>query len=295
MHFALRIIAVAVFSVLAGVFPLAALADDWEVIKLRGIVLQLAAGDWVPLERGMVVSDDRPLRTLASGRAELQRGNERISLGPNTQVQIHDRTGKQFTTVQQYFGTVSVEAEVRDVQHFAVQTPFLAAVVKGTRFEVRSSEAGCAVEVLRGQVAVEERATGANVLVAAGQQARIGPGEPFAVSGKGVLPVIRTSEGEVSGSDGVTVTTGPDDGHGQTGAPGLRLGVNKDKGERPDAPGLRLDVGNGAGTNVGVGVGGGAGVQAGVQTPVGNVGVGVSGGGGVQVSVGGLSLGLGGN
>ena len=116
---------------MSSTMTMAAFADDWVAVKLRGQVLQLVGDDWSRLQRGDVVSDDRVIRTLGNGRVDLQRDAEVISLGGNTQIQIKDKTGKRYTTVQQYFGTVEVEAEVQNVQHFAVQTPLLAAVVKG--------------------------------------------------------------------------------------------------------------------------------------------------------------------
>ncbi len=152
----------------------AASADEWLVTKLRGSVLQLEAGSWIALERGDIVADDRALRTLASGRVELQRGAEVISLGPNTQAEIHDRPGARFTTVEQVAGIVTIEAEVRNVKHFAVETPFLAAVVKGTRFEVRSSAGGSSVKVLRGVVAVVDLESGESIDVPAGEEVGVG-------------------------------------------------------------------------------------------------------------------------
>lgn len=51
----------------------------------------------------------------------LARDDETIELGPNTQIRILDEEGaKPFTTVQQQFGTVSIEAKVENVEHFAV-------------------------------------------------------------------------------------------------------------------------------------------------------------------------------
>ena len=48
----------------------------------------------------------------------LTRGAETIELAPGTQIRIYDRGGrKPFTTVAQQSGTVSIEAEVRQVQH----------------------------------------------------------------------------------------------------------------------------------------------------------------------------------
>ena len=81
---------------------------------------------------------------------------------------------KPFTTVQQSFGQVAVEAEVENVQHFAVQTPYVAAVVKGTRFTVTSDAKGASVSVQRGHVEVDDKANKTHVTISIGQSARTG-------------------------------------------------------------------------------------------------------------------------
>jgi hypothetical protein len=165
----------------------AALAHDWEVTRLRGGVLQLVDGEWLKLERGGVVPDNRVIRTLANGHVEFQRGEEQVALAPNTQIQIFDKGGrKPFTTVKQYFGEVTIEAEVRNVQHFAVETPYLAAVVKGTKFVVTSGDDGAEVAVKRGHVFVEDHATHESVTVNVGQTASVGSdADGLSVSGRG--------------------------------------------------------------------------------------------------------------
>ena len=162
-----------------------ALADDWTVTRLRGTVQQLVGGQWQPLERGNVVPDERTIFTRADGHATLVRGNEAIELGPNTQIEIYDKGGrKPFTTILQHAGTLTVEAEVRNVQHFAVRTTYLAAVVKGTRFTVTARRSGGSVEVLRGQVSVEDEQNDATVLIVAGQKAKVAKGGSVTITGK---------------------------------------------------------------------------------------------------------------
>lgn len=187
-----------------------AMADEWRATKLRGVVLELVDNEWRQLERGDVVPDERVVRTLRTGRVTFQRGNETIELGGQTQVQIYDRGGKPFTTVKQYFGEVGVEADVRQVEHFSVQTPFLSAVVKGTRFTVTSDKQGAEVDVERGHVAVKDRDSGQSTTVSAGQSASSGQGTPLLVSGSGELPAVVDAKGRV-----VTPTTD---------APGPRAG-----------------------------------------------------------------------
>ena len=210
----------------AALFSSTAIADDWTAVKLRGVVVGLFDGEWVKLQRGAIVPDDQPIRTLASGRVTYERGEETIDLGPNTQVQIFDRAGySKHTMVRQYFGRVSVEAEVRDVTHFSVQTPYLAAVVKGTRFVVISGETGARVQVERGAVAVEDSSDRSSVVIAAGQEAVAAPGRVMAVSGRGELPEVvdvngkpvnaRAEEARNGGSNGVGAS-----GSGKASAPG---------------------------------------------------------------------------
>ena len=188
-----------------GLLMSSAFADDWVAVKLRGQVLQLVDGNWQPLQRGDVVPDDRVVRTLNTARVEFQRDAELIALGPNTQIQIVDKSGKRFTTVKQYFGEVAIEAEVQNVQHFAVQTPFLAAVVKGTRFTVRTSRKSSGVEVERGHVAVESLITHSSTLLSAGQSATASQTEDLKVAGKGELPVVIGADGETLSVDGIPV------------------------------------------------------------------------------------------
>ena len=52
-------------------------------------------------------------------------------------------------------GEIEFDVEKRHVKHFAVKTPFLAAVVKGTHFVVRAGADGDSVAVERGIVEVE--------------------------------------------------------------------------------------------------------------------------------------------
>lgn len=189
----LRLLALIAFAV----FATQARADNWDVSRARGQVLQLVDGDWQPLRRGGMVPDDRVVRTGPNGHVALVRGKETIELGPNTQIQIFDTGGrKPFTTVEQAFGTVTIEAEVRNVQHFAVQTPMMAAVVKGTRFTVRSGKGKASVEVKRGHVHVEDTTEHSTTLIAAGQEAEVETGISMSVSGKGKLPPVLAKNGK---------------------------------------------------------------------------------------------------
>ena len=209
--FVLRLMALVVLAFLSTV----AFADSWDVTRVRGHVLQLVDGGWQPLQRGGSIPDGRVVHTGPNGHVALARGKETVELGPNTQIRIFDKGGaRPFTTVEQHFGTVSIEAEVRNVQHFAVQNQFLAAVVKGTRFTVTAGKAGASVEVRRGHVAVENEGDHSTTLLAAGQQATVHKGRGLEVSGRGKLPAVikkggKPSKGEPKGAAKTTVPATP--------------------------------------------------------------------------------------
>ena len=190
-----------------------AFADDWTVTRLRGTVQHMVGGQWQPLERGSVVPDERRIFTRSNGHVTLVRGNESVELGPNTQIEIHDQGGrKPFTTVLQYAGVLTVEAERRNVQHFAVRTAYLAAVVKGTRFTVTARSSGGSVEVLRGQVSVEDKQSKETVLIVAGQKAKVDKRGGLSVSGKtkaAAKPPAGKGKTNASAGSG-HATSGPD-------------------------------------------------------------------------------------
>lgn len=211
MRHAVRAVLAAIV-LLVSIMP--ALADNWVAVKLRGQVMQLVDKQWLALQRGDVVPDDRVIRTMETGKVQFQRGRETIDLGPQTQIRIVDKPGRQYTTVLQDFGSVSIEADVRNVEHFSVKTPHLAAVVKGTKFVVTSGKSKASVKVTRGRVAVEDEHSGQFVVVVAGQTASTETGQPLDVTGRGsnkavILdedgqPVVKESRnsGGANGSSG---------------------------------------------------------------------------------------------
>ena len=148
-----------------------AAADDWKIVSLTGDALVFHAGQWVRLRQGDIVADDAVVRTMANGSLRFMRDRETIDLQPNTQIQIFDRTGERFTTVREFFGTVGIEANVENVKHFSVRTPYLAAVVKGTIFGVSTTTNASAVAVQRGLVGVNDTANISHADVHPGQAA----------------------------------------------------------------------------------------------------------------------------
>jgi hypothetical protein len=209
------------------------MADDWVAERLSGTVLLYQQGEWVPLQRGDIVSDDSHIKTLGNGRVEFVRGAERISVAGQTMIQILDRDGEKFTNVHQHYGEVAVEAEKRNVNHFGISTPYLATVVKGTEFVVKSGSTGASVSVDRGQVSVSQPGTGLNADITPGQSAGVGSTGHFVVSSApgAELPIVRdaggtaiTAPGKVHANapigDEPTAESAPGDRNGNAGMNG---------------------------------------------------------------------------
>ena len=175
-------------------FAVPAFADDWQVNRVRGEVTQKVGSNWQSVQRGDIIPNDRYLKTGEDGRVGLVRSNETIELEGNTQIRIQDAGPDRMTSVLQDFGVVAIEAERRNVMHFSVQTPFLAAVVKGTRFTVRSDRSSASVSVDRGLVQVQDTRNDLVADVRPGQAATVSSQAPLLVEGGGPIAVY-TFEG----------------------------------------------------------------------------------------------------
>lgn len=253
----------------------AALAEEWIAERLRGTVMQLERNTWVALERGDVVPDGGKVRTAANGRLELVRGQESIALGPNTQIAVRDAAGQKMTSVIQSSGVVTIEAEKRNVQHFSVQTPILAAIVKGTQFTVTYSNGLATVDVASGVVQVQDSVHDMVVDVTRGQSAAASLTRPLDVSGPGADMVVFLIEGAaVPAAARDAVLRGDLAGAVANVSAGASAGggiVNVSAGASTGGDSGNVSVGTSAG---------GASVGAGASTGSGSVGVSVGVGGG---------------
>jgi hypothetical protein len=180
------------FALSAGV----AIADDWVVSKMRGGVFVFKAGEWVLLKRGDVISDDSAIQTAKHARVILTRGKESISVAADTRIRIADKNGAKRTVVSQDFGEITVDVEKRNVQHFEVRSPLLAAVVKGTKFTVRARGAEASIDVQRGRVEARDDRAGMKVDVKPRQSVEIDKRDNpvLTVEGRGEKEPIRSTK-----------------------------------------------------------------------------------------------------
>ncbi len=162
----------------------AASAEPWQIAQSSGPV-------WFGSEQTQLVSlgstSDIPggatVVTGDGGRVMLVRGEQTMLIGANAVVTVPDADEGGITTILQRSGEVTFDVDRQKVQHFAVETPYLAAVVKGTSFKVSVDGFEAAVAVDRGLVAVSDLITGEQVDTAQGQRASVsGPGAKLGIS-----------------------------------------------------------------------------------------------------------------
>ena len=165
----------------------------WRISKSSGEASVTTAGQWLVLTEGVMIKPGDNVRTGQTGQVLLKRGEETILMSPNSVIGIaaESKSGLSTTIIQQA-GSILLEVEKRPVKHFAVETPSIAAVVKGTRFRVTVNSSDSRVDVLGGQVEVQDFKSGQYAMVLPKQTAMVsvqGPPGLF-LSGVGSLSSI---------------------------------------------------------------------------------------------------------
>lgn len=158
-----------------GTVPNAFAAEGgiWAVSKSSGEVWIATDGaQQVSLKQDETLRPGDTVRTGRNGRVLLVRGEETILISPNSVIGLPaEKKEGLSTTIVQQAGSILLEVEKRNVKHFEVETPYLAAVVKGTHFSVTVGRNSTKVGVLRGQVEVADFRTGQIAQVLPGQVA----------------------------------------------------------------------------------------------------------------------------
>jgi hypothetical protein len=147
----------------------------------------------VSLGQQDVLKPGDTIRTGRNGRVMLVRGEETILVSPNSVVGLPAENSEGLsTTIVQQAGSILLEVEKRNVKHFEVETPYLAAVVKGTQFRVSVNATSTRIDVIRGQVEVADFRSGQIAQVMPGQAATaFAQGKPgLSLSGTGTFSPI---------------------------------------------------------------------------------------------------------
>jgi hypothetical protein len=304
----LQFLALACFFGLLFTGLSSAQAADWVVTRVSGTVYLVAPGvEAKHVHKGMRLPRGYTIATR-KGRAVLQHGRDAITVAPYTEFALSEHGSfSDRTKLLQRKGEISVDVFPRSGPFFTVETPYLAAIVKGTRFTVSVKKGQAQVNVSEGIVGVKDFATGQVADLKAGQAARsapgvfrglrsvgktranIRPGTPGSPSFGAVNP-DRTAAPEpksgLGGLFGLFGGSGSSTGGNGTsnGSSGVSAGVSAGSG------GVTAGASTG-GTSAGTSVGGG-GISAGASTGGASAGASVGGGGtSAGASAGGASAG----
>jgi FecR protein len=168
--------------------------ETWSVSKSSGEVWMTSTGaQQVSLGQEEVLKPGDTIRTGRNGRVLLVRGAETILVSPNSVIGLPtEKKDGLSTTIVQQAGSILLEVEKRNVKHFEVETPYLAAVVKGTQFRVSVNTGSARIDVIRGQVEVADFRSGQIAQVMPGQVATaFAQGKPgLSLSGSGTFSPI---------------------------------------------------------------------------------------------------------
>ncbi|MEZ5666903.1 MAG: FecR family protein [Alphaproteobacteria bacterium] len=145
--------------------------DYWRVVEVTGEATMLqGANPWnapAPLQVGDVVGPYQSIATQGGASAILSRGQDVIVVYENTTIELPPPAPDQAETqIVQAEGEAFYSVEPRPDPHFAVETPYLIAGVKGTEFALTGG--GTRLEVARGLVDAEDLGTGQHADVPAG-------------------------------------------------------------------------------------------------------------------------------
>ena len=306
----------------------AASAEDvkWTVTEVAGaasVVAPMAASHAV--KKGDTLAPGATLTTGADGKVVFGDGKTTVTVSANSRLTMPADSSDTMTRFAQDLGSVFFKVEKRPMQHFEVQTPLIAAVVKGTQFTVVAGAMEHVVDVTEGLVEVVAMTGGQKELVPAGKSARVrsdapsklklagdpkslGSGTITRAIGAEPIDYAMVTDGLVAATPAVTTLTRTEGGSSESDkgisaatdstVVAVDVGTSTTGGVVADVAVGLGDASSGGGVAVGidagVDIGGGGGVGVGVDV---GAGTGGSGGAGVSVDVsagsGGVGIGVG--
>jgi hypothetical protein len=212
-------------------------AAGWRVDGITGQAsAHRGAGAATPLAVGQVLSAGSEVETGVGAVVFLSHNGDRLIIQPNSRLRIDDPgTAGLLDHFMQSLGSVFYDVEPRKNRSFGVTAPYVAAIVKGTRFLVKIEPDKNSVRVDRGRVLVQSVDGVSSVLVDAGTIATatpsLAPGVRLSSSG---IPDVAPKQATVlPGAVETPASTGAGSG---TNAAGAAVGAVTDAvGDTVDA------------------------------------------------------------
>ena len=171
----------------------------WTVVQVSGEARVRPTGQdqpqipWQTLTPGAQVSVASETETGPNGLVRLTRGEDVIRIMPASRLAIPPRPAASiFTRIRVLLGKAFFDVDKRAGEEFEVQTPYLAAIVKGTSFSVSVTGERSRVNVAEGLVGVTALGNGQSVNIGPGQSARVTSQPNAGVSTETLAPVSYT-------------------------------------------------------------------------------------------------------
>jgi FecR protein len=174
----------------------------WTVSESSGSVIVMRPGFQAAAVRGGDVVAGDTVSTGRNGRAVLIRGEEYLVVSPNSRIVIATPKEGSMTQIIQSVGNTLFKIKKMATPHFAVETPYLAAVVKGTTFSVTVTKTGASVQVTEGRVQVATPDGGAMHMVVPGEIGLVSASSPYRLTIQGRETVTIESPNRGSGDHG---------------------------------------------------------------------------------------------
>ncbi|MES2340034.1 MAG: FecR family protein [Pseudomonadota bacterium] len=164
-------------------------AAEWRLTEVTGTVrIAVPGAEAAPARLNQVLPTGSSVTTTLGARASLDNGAQHIVVGPNSRMTVAPDAGG-FTRIAQDLGAIMFKVDKQKAPHFRVDTPLLAAIVKGTTFTVVVGPQADAVNVAEGLVEVRANASDTGSDVPAGASGTIWRNAPQAVQvGAAVTP-----------------------------------------------------------------------------------------------------------
>jgi hypothetical protein len=126
-------------------------SDLTTITRVFGAVKISVAGRDVAVHDGAKLGLPAQIETGANGSLRVEQPSSTLDIGPNSTVLLPATNGKNEKVIQN-LGRVLYLVKPRKARSFAVETPYLVSVVKGTMFSVAIEDGATSVSLLEGSV-----------------------------------------------------------------------------------------------------------------------------------------------
>lgn len=167
------------FLLLFSGAPALAQSGEWTVTEVKGVVTIVDVRGERPAKAGATLAAGAALRTEARSSAVLVRGREFVTMRQKAQIRLPAARERGLMQILQDYGSALFNIGKQPNPHFGVETPYLAAVVKGTTFVISVTGEGASLQVTEGAVEASTQDGGVRELILPGSVAMIAAGDPM--------------------------------------------------------------------------------------------------------------------